>query len=321
MGRRSKSGVPEEFHKELSLLLEDFRTELQGVDLRRKVAALIPSFHSLRSLGCSLLGDNDADSGTSRIRQYFRLHVGRILNSEEFMVISGIVDYPRRIRELRVEDGWPIISGVTARQIIEEAEEEKGEKDALDLETFKLMGKEDYLLLRDQRDEGAAHRWEAANDLRKSKDAVKTKILKHMQANVGQQITGEELIYIANERSEWARRTRQLRTEEGWPIATKFTGRPDLPVGVYVLRENKRLPPHDRKISDRDRRAVLLRDDHTCQECRWNHSKWNASDARHLEVHHKTHHAKGGSNKPENLVTLCNICHDERHKQEKTGSL
>lgn len=161
----------------------------------------------------------------------------------------------------------------------------------------------------------AAHRWRIANEIRKKKLGVRDKILEYMRRNVGKHITGEELRYIANERSEWARRVRELRTEFGWPITTKSTGRPDLPVGVYALEQDRQSPPHDRKIPDSVRQEVLRRDDYTCFKCKWNHKLWNPSDPRHLELHHREHHARGGKNTPENLVTLCTVCHDDMHRQ------
>jgi hypothetical protein len=40
-----------------------------------------------------------------------------VIEGHELMVISGIGEYARRIRELRVEHGWPIISGVAPKDI------------------------------------------------------------------------------------------------------------------------------------------------------------------------------------------------------------
>ena len=57
----------------------------------------------------------------------------------------------------------------------------------------------------------------------------------------------------------------------------------------------------------------MQRDSYKCAHCGWTHIAWNPSDERHLEVHHLEHHAKGGSNPEENLLTLCNICHDNVH--------
>ncbi len=90
---------------------------------------------------------------------------------------------------------------------------------------------------------------------------------------------------------------------------------------MYVLESTQQLPTHDRKISDKTRREVLVRDNHVCQLCGWSHEKWNPSDPRHLELHHIEHHASGGANEKENLKTLCNICHDKEHIRTVDGSV
>jgi 5-methylcytosine-specific restriction endonuclease McrA len=107
-----------------------------------------------------------------------------------------------------------------------------------------------------------------------------------------------------------------LRTEEGWPITTKNTGRPELPIGVYVLEEDRQLPAHDRNITDGDRVLVLERDGYQCTnpDCQWDYARKHPNDPRqYLELHHIIHHASHGSNLPKNLLTLCNVCHDRVH--------
>ena len=84
----------------------------------------------------------------------------------------------------------------------------------------------------------------------KEKISVRDKILKFLRENVGIQVTGEELRYVAGDKTEWARRVRELRTEFGWPVATKTTGNPELPMGVYVLQADRQSPEHDRDIPD-----------------------------------------------------------------------
>lgn len=110
---------------------------------------------------------------------------------------------------------------------------------------------------------------------------------------------------------------RELRTELGWPVVTKSTGRPDLPVGVYVLQADRQSFEHDRRIADDVRREVLRRDAYECTNCGWSQKEWNNADPRHLELHHIQHHAKGGPNVKENLRALCNVCHDKVHKMER----
>ena len=130
---------------------------------------------------------------------------------------------------------------------------------------------------------------------------------------MGRPVTGEELRYVAKGATAWARRVRELRTEYGWPVVTKMHGRPDLPVGAYLIEADRQAPVHDRQIPDAVRRAVLRRDDYKCVECGWTRALWNPDDPRHLEAHHLEHHADGGENVEDNLITVCNICHDVIH--------
>lgn len=179
------------------------------------------------------------------------------------------------------------------------------------------MEPSDYIMLSTKQDRDAAHRWHLANEIRRENSSVRDKILKYLRANVGQRITGEELKYVAKERSEWARRVRELRTEFGWPVVTRNTGRPDLEVGVYVLEAERQSPEHDRHIQDHVKREVLRRDKYKCILCGWSHGEWNRSDPRHLELHHKKHHAKGGENTESNLVVVCTVCHDKIHRNDQ----
>jgi hypothetical protein len=173
-----------------------------------------------------------------------------------------------------------------------------------------------YLLLSAEEDRDAAYRWNLANQIRKERGiGVRDKILKFLRSNIDKEISGEELRYVAGNKTEWARRVRELRTEYGWPVVTRTNGRPDLPVGIYVLEEDRQAPEHDRQIPDSIRRAVLVMDSYACKDCGWSQNRWNASDPRHLEAHHITAHVAGGSNTADNLITLCNVCHDVRHRK------
>jgi phytoene dehydrogenase-like protein len=273
------------------------------------VRELIPANHLLRDLGSSLLRDESAQAARERILRYLLKYVGIVIHGEELMVIGGISEYARRIRELRVEHGWKVITGYTVKDI----KDDEGNGFGEGLETMKP---DDYLLLTDKQDRDAAYRWNVAKTIRnESEMSVRDKILLYLRINIGKEVSGEELRYVAKDRSEWARRTRELRTEYGWPIMTQGTGMPELPVSMYVLVEDHQAPEHDRVIKDAVRREVYMRDGHTCQECGWNHDLWNPSDPRHLEAHHVKHHVDGGENSVKNLVTLCNICHDKRHRK------
>ncbi len=61
-------------------------------------------------------------------------------------------------------------------------------------------------------------------------------------------------------------------------------------------------------IPPRVRRRVLARDGHRCQVS-------GCTNTRFLEVHHLVPRARGGTNRPDNLITLCSACH--RHLHDK----
>ena len=297
----------EAIRKELVNLITNFEKELQSEDLREKVLALIPCYHHLRNLGKSLIPIETTRSARDRILFYFRKYPYTIINGDELLVVSGIQEYARRTRELKMQFGWSIFSGVTTKQM---AVEDEFPIDNADVSS---MGPADYILVSTEQDREAAFRWRIANEIRRDNISVRDKILKFLRANVGKIVTGEELRYVAKDRTEWARRVRELRTEYGWPIVTKNTGRPDLNVGVYLLEADRQSPEHDRNIPDRVKREVLRRDSYQCQKCEWSHKEWNRSDPRHLELHHIKPHVEGGENIEENLLTVCSVCHDEIH--------
>lgn len=301
---------PEIYRRNLIVLLNNFENHLKNSELRTQVLELVPAVDMLRRLGASLVQDADTGSARARILSYMKKYKGKVLSGDELMIVGGISEYARRVRELRVEFGWQILTGMTVKNMdLQEI--------AILLGDENLQLKPDqYILVSVNQDKEAAYRWNVAHDIRKKKNCgVREKILEYFRNFVGREISGEELRYVAGDKSEWARRVRELRTEFGWPILTRVTGRPDLPIGIYVLEEDRQAPEHDRKIPESVYRSVLFRDLHTCQDCGWTHAQWNRSDPRHLEVHHLKPHAEGGLNIAENLITLCTICHDARHKK------
>ena len=62
------------------------------------------------------------------------------------------------------------------------------------------------------------------------------------------------------------------------------------------------------------REYILHRDDHKCQ----NPNCKNKDSQQILEIHHIKYQSNGGTNTPNNLITLCNKCHTApNHKQSK----
>lgn len=297
--------------KKITVLIQNFEKELKNNDLRKKVLSLIPIFKSLRSIGSSLISIKDASSARDRILFYLKKYTLTVISGDEILVVSGIQEYARRIRELRVQFGWKIISGVTIKNMKKEGDF------VLPKVNLDKMRPDDYMLISNFQDKETAYRWNLANSIRKKPIGVREKLIEYFKHNVGKQISGEELQYLADGATEWARRVRELRTEYGWKIVTK-QNRPNLPVGVYVMESDRQSPEHDRKIPDSVRVNVLSRDKFKCTKCKWTYENKRKDDPRtNLELHHKKEHVKGGNQEEENLITLCNVCHDVAHENKK----
>lgn len=278
------------------------RTGNLGFEFRDRVHRLVDLSQSQEDLNVSVVHDTiDVErSAKARLRRFFTDNVGAIIHADELAVVAGISEYARRIRELRREEGYRILTGVS--------DETAGVE----------LSPDQYLLIETTPDTDAARRWHVANRIRREKIGSKAKILKYLVENVLRVVTTDELKYVANAK-EYARRIRELRTEDGYAVATRFTGRPDLRAGEYVLLDSERVSePHDRKIPVEIQREVYDRDENRCQICSWTGTDWTREDPRLLELHHKLKHEFGGENTTENLLLLCNRCHDEVHAGRKS---
>ncbi|MFN3727930.1 MAG: HNH endonuclease [Allosphingosinicella sp.] len=315
MRRRAAAEAPAEAVERIKRLLDNFLTKLNDDDLRDQVRSLVPAFETLRGLGKGLIPPDLASSARERILLYFQRYPLQVIEGDELLVVAGIGEWARRVRELRVQFGWSICSGVTFKDLVDDEPELAASlKDALGADPRKLKP-DQYVMVSTEEDREAAHRWNLLNTIRKKKGlGVRARLLEYMRANVGSPVSIEELRYLAGDKSEWARRMRELRTEEGWPIYTRMQGRPELPVGTYVLDEDKQAPEHDRRIPDDVRVEVLIRDDFTCRVCGWTRDLLRPDDPRKfLELHHLVTHSEKGENSVENLITLCNVHHDKVH--------
>ncbi len=315
MGKRAVAHDPIEAVDRIKALLDNFVERVGDDDLRDQVRSLVPVFQSLRGLGQSLIPSDLASSARDRILVYFQRYPLSIIEGEDLHVVAGIGEWARRLRELRVQFGWSICSGVTFKDLAEDEPELSDELAEILGADPRTLRPDQYVLVTGQQDREAAHRWNLLNSIRKKKNlSVKARLLAYMRANVGCAVSMEELRYLAGDRNEWARRMRELRTEDGWPIFTRMQGRSDLPVGTYVLDEDKQAPEHDRRIPDDVRVEVLTRDAFACRVCGWTREQLRPEDPRKfLELHHITAHANKGDNSVENLITLCNVHHDQVH--------
>lgn len=283
-------------HQRLSSLGADYA----GLSLRQKVLRLVQIYDDVKGFNASVARDSGCDSRSARerIRLYFLHNVGVALQAKELEVVSGISEYARRIRELRVEDGYAILT-------------QKSNDPDLGLE----LKADQYILVRAEPNREAAFRWKLANRIRKDSSLnARGRILEFLKQNIGNIVTSEELYYVSGNQSEWARRTRELRTELGYAVSTVFTGRPDLKPGEYVLENVEPiLDANLRDIPIPVQREVYARDNHTCRQCGWDRGLWTRQDPRYLEIHHHHRHAQGGLNTVENLFVVCSRCHDLIH--------
>lgn len=282
---------------EADSILSTYCRDYGGLTWRDKVLLLVEISDKVRKLAIISNPAAAKVASRERIRLYLTEHLGVILAAAELEVVSGISDYGRRIRELRVQDGYKVYTGYSN-----------------DAESGIVLKPSQYLLLDAVPDATAARRWHVANRIRRETEGGSSgRLLRYLVANVGQVVTNEELFYVAKAK-EFGRRTRELRTEQGYPVATLFTGRPDLKMGEYILESAERIAePHDRNITFETQKIVYARDANTCRLCGWNRSKWTRQDPRILELHHLLEHVAGGANAPENLVVLCSKCHDDVH--------
>ena len=217
--RSEQPETPKKLLQELQKLLENFEAYLaKNEDVRGRVLALAPAYDSLRNVGISLVPGQMEVSARDRILQYMLRYPETVIDRTELAVVAGIEEWARRVRELRVQFGWKILTGATIKELAEDSPEEMtGLNRVLGVDPL-LLKTDQYVLLSTEQDRDAAFRWRTLNDLRKRKGGVKSKIIDYLRANTGWAVTGEELRYLAKDASEWARRVRELRTEEGWPV-------------------------------------------------------------------------------------------------------
>ena len=103
------SGV-NELRDQLIELLREFNAT-PVADLREQVLALIPVWDTLYDLGTNLLPADVRNAARDRLLYYFKQYPNQVISRQELAVVSGISEWARRVRELRVEHGWAIYSG------------------------------------------------------------------------------------------------------------------------------------------------------------------------------------------------------------------
>ncbi len=141
---------------------------------------------------------------------------------------------------------------------------------------------------------------------------ARSKLRKHFLANIGRVMNTGELREVAGDITEWARRVRELRTEEGYLILTN-KDRSDLKPGQYLLLDPKPIPAFKRGISKEVRAFVLDRNGFTCQMCgavAGEPHPYDETRKTRLNIGHIIDKSQGGTDDYGNLRAICSVCNE-----------
>jgi hypothetical protein len=142
--------------------------------------------------------------------------------------------------------------------------------------------------------------------------SARARLRDHFLNNIGKIMDSEELRDVAGGITEWARRVRELRNEEGYKILT-HNDRSDLIPGQYLLEDPVPRPLFERAISKETRAFVLDRNGFTCQMCGAVAGEPHPYDpARKTRLHlgHIIDKTQGGTDDASNLRALCSVCNE-----------
>jgi HNH endonuclease len=142
--------------------------------------------------------------------------------------------------------------------------------------------------------------------------SARNKLRAHFLANLGRVMETTELQEVAGGISEWARRVRELRNEEGYLILS-HNDRSDLKPGQYLLENPKPQPAFKRDISKETRAFVLDRNGFTCQMCGAVAGEGHPYDEgrkTRLHIGHVIDKSQGGADDASNLRAICSVCNE-----------
>lgn len=229
------------------------------------------------------------------------------IDGEELAAVSGIQEWARRVRELRVEHGYSI--------------DERNDR---------------YRLRKAEPDAESADRWRLMYKIRRSSGSATDRIKLFLQAYVGVVVTRDDIDYVARIK-EGSRRVRELRDEDGWPIESHIDVA-FLTPGQYRLISddpNDRRDKRQRLYPENLRARVFERDNFTCRNCKRDrvHASATGDTRFYLEIHHLIAVAEELDslpaeelNNPQNLITYCHACHlretadfQSRRRKERSG--
>lgn len=263
------------------------------LELRAESGVRLAEFNT----ACNQIADSlELSTARGRLLAYLQTRVGKTVTKEELSGVAGIEEWARRIRELRVEHGWRIESGLTRAN----------------------MKPFEYILLSSVPDAELARSWQLAKRIRNLKKpngratSIKERLLTYLTKIFPGSADQDQLGYVAK-RQSWPRRMREL-SEEGWQVVSSIDD-PELAPGSYRLKSLERLPARTRETI-KLRHRVLARDKYSCRDCGASPESAPDSGPVLLQVHHVVFVQHGGTNELPNLRTLCSNCHAGVHAVE-----
>lgn len=139
--------------------------------------------------------------------------------------------------------------------------------------------------------------------------SARDRIRDFLEKNVGMVVSTQQLRKVAGI-SEYARRIRELRDDEGMQIRSHID-RQDLKPGQYILESLDRKPAIGKSVSPQKRNEILERNGYTCQQCGagvGDRDPFNPSRKVRLHIDHILPKSQGGTDDNDNLRVLCSAC-------------
>lgn len=148
--------------------------------------------------------------------------------------------------------------------------------------------------------------------VKKQGDGARAKLRQFFLDRIGEILDSDTLKDASGGTSEWGRRVRELRNEEGMDIQTN-NDRSDLKPGQYVLVSSKSKPAFARAISKDTRAKVIERNGMTCQMCGIGTGEPHPDDSgrkARMHIGHVIDKSMGGNDSLDNLRMLCSVCNE-----------
>ncbi len=140
--------------------------------------------------------------------------------------------------------------------------------------------------------------------------SARDKLREFFDDHVGE-VVGKDVLQSVAGISEWARRVRELRGDEGMQIHT-YVDCEDLKPGEYVLVSKKRLPRISHTIDAQTRARILERNGYTCQMCGRGPGDEDPLNPQRRVTLHIDHIDPDGPSDDSNLRVCCSACNAGR---------